>query len=315
MTTSTHGSSALERPHEPAQDASWQESAVLVWWDERHGIGGFHRIGQAVHRGQGNLWCGVATTAGHSFRRNIESVPLTSTDRSERGLSVAGQTFAYDGQLHLLYTEPDVDISLDVEDQYPLIRVLDHAHDHVAHTVAHDHLEASGTIRGTVRLGSEMWEIEGLCHRDRSWGPRDWGQIHTTRWVVGSCGPTLSFAVLTMIGRDGRAMKAGVVIEDGAIRSTTDLDVLTLMEDDGVSHRGGQVVLRFAEDELRLVCEPRVGWHFSQESYLSTDTLCTVLSDDGRTGFCDFELGNGRTTSQVHVAVRGQFRDGLQLPA
>jgi hypothetical protein len=66
----------------------------------------------------------------------------------------------------------------------------------------------------------------------------------------------------------------------------------------------------FADGELRLDCEAVGGWCFSKDSYVSTDTLCRFQTPDGRRGFCDFELGNGRTTAAIHESGINVAADG-----
>jgi hypothetical protein len=45
------------------------------------------------------------------------------------------------------------------------------------------HIDEVGTVKGTLRIGSETFDIDGRGSKDHSWGVRDWGKPRGWRWV------------------------------------------------------------------------------------------------------------------------------------
>ncbi len=43
------------------------------------------------------------------------------------------------------------------------------------------HFEQSGIVTGTVKIGGARFQVKGLGHRDKSWGPRNW---HIDSWFA-----------------------------------------------------------------------------------------------------------------------------------
>ncbi len=309
---------AVELAHTPGPQINWQESIFLAWWDDQHGIGGVHRIGHVINQGAANLWCGFFTSKGHCYRRNVEMLPLAEGDRLQPIFRAGIQTFSYEDCFRLRVEDNDVHADLKFEDFYPPDEVFQHSkRTAVEANVCADHNESTGWLRGRLRMGNDEFEINALAHRDHSWGPRDWYNINAHRWVAGSCGPDLSFTIAIMAGNDGDALYAAYVNENGRVRKTTDFDIVTYMEWDAVSNRGGQVELRFEDgSKLNLDCEPvGPGFVFTKDEYIAHDCLCRVTTADGRIGFCDFEVSNGRRNTRLPASARGINRDGLKLPA
>lgn len=44
--------------------------------------------------------------------------------------------------------------------------------------------EQTGTIAGSIEVGGRTIALEGMAHRDHSWGNRDWGVPHHWKWFV-----------------------------------------------------------------------------------------------------------------------------------
>jgi ribosomal protein L35AE/L33A len=48
---------------------------------------------------------------------------------------------------------------------------------------ADERLEQGGTGKGTIVLDGQSLEFDGFCHRDHSWGARDWGSCYHYKWL------------------------------------------------------------------------------------------------------------------------------------
>ena len=94
----------------------------------------------------------------------------------------------------------------------------------------------------------------------------------------------LAFGSMIWVAPDGSMSRGGYVVEDGTVRLADSADVVTWLEADGVSHRGGELMLTFGDDELRFVCRAIDGWLNEHHDVAWVDELCEV-THDGRTGY------------------------------
>ena len=121
---------------------------------------------------------------------------------------------------------------------------------------AKHHYETSGGVRGTAVLQGRTYEIDGMCHRDHSWGVRRWDSVLLShRWVSGTIGPELSFGSMAWHAVDNSVVKIGYVVRDGELTLATGIDVVTHLELDGITHRGGEITWTLADgSSLHAVC-------------------------------------------------------------
>jgi hypothetical protein len=306
-----------ELPAVPEPDQWWQDSAFVVWYAEGAGIGGSFRIGHEPNLGNGNatLWFGLVTDNGRRFRRNTIN-PLGNDDRRERGFAALGGRYeiCYDDRVRLRVRDDVCTADLEIADFYPRTDFFPKAAGSLVEEFASSHFETSGRITGTVLLDGQTYEADGLCHRDRSWGVRRWGDVLLNhRWLAGTVGPELSFGSIAWNGIDGSLRQFGYVVRDGEVTHAQEVDIVVEMEADGLTCRGGRSTLRFGDgDELIANSRPVDGLLFEQHGLASIDGIGPV-SVGGRRGFCDLEIStNPRAgTGPVLTAVRAAHVDGL----
>src|SRR5919197_875284 len=89
--------------------------------------------------------------------------------------------------------DEDCQLDLAVEDFYPRTDFFPPDAGTLVDDFASSHYETSGRVTGTVVLGGVTYEVDGLGHRDHSWGTRRWDTLLNHRWVPGTFGPDLSF--------------------------------------------------------------------------------------------------------------------------
>lgn len=302
MITEAEQRLAMELAHDPDPGVEdWQESLVFVWYDDVNGIGGMHRVGHTPNRGTSNVWCGIWTADGAWYRRDDHDLPLHDEDREPPIFRAGAQTFRFDERMHVDVVDDDVEIALVFDDFISPDNVWLHTdRTSIEAQTVPNHLEASGRVSGRVRIGGKEWTVDALAQRDHSWGSRDWNQVGAHRWVVGTCGPGLCYSLILMVGRDGRKMTAATVTTDGLVRRSKDVEIVTLLDFDGLDGRGGWAIVRFDDgSELRLDCEAVGGWTFTMDDYTETDLLCRVTASTGHVGFCDFEYSNRREVTDV----------------
>jgi hypothetical protein len=312
-----------ERPHQRGSDPWWQESVFFSWWAEEAGVGGVFRLGHEPNKGLANVWLGLVTSEGRRFRFCESELPLTDADRGRTGVSahLGGDRLCWagpvDGKLGWTIRHPDCDANVEIEDFYPMTNLWRlRTGTSLADEFAPEHWEASGRVIGSVRLGDREYQVDGLCHRDHSWGLRKWDSLRSHRWVAGTFGPDLSFALVTWHSTDNVLFSGGYIFRDGEIIRADMVDPVAYLLPDGISIRGGRAEWTLENDtKLSIDCDAVDGVLFTHREVTESDTICRVVDQTGRKGFCDFEMTNnlrdGR--SPVNIAVGAALEAGLSM--
>lgn len=303
-----------EYTHPIGADPWWQESVFVTWWDQKAGVGGFHRIGHEPHAAGGasaTSWVGIFTRDGLRYRQHVNA-PLRESDRGKNYFRVGDKyEMKFDGKALWTIEESDCQMRLEAEDYTPRFDLFG-AGGTVTKDFAPGHFEAGGPIRGTLKLGDRSFVIDGVCYRDHSWGRRDWKTLLSHRWIAGSCGPELTFNAASWHGTDGSLRTFGIIARNGVV-SHAEVDIVVFMEIDACTHRGGILTLRLADGE-EIVLRPKVvdGALTLHNNIACIDQLCLV-EYQGRQGFCDFEIStNPRAGSaDIKALVRATMQSGL----
>lgn len=304
--------------HEADADPWWQESVVLTFWDEQAGLGALFRVGHEVGQGTSTVWLGAVTDGGTRYRWYRGALPLSDADRARDGVRVgeAGvDVVLADGVLRWRISRPEFECDVAVTDFYAMTNLWHlGAETSLAKEFAPEHWEASGRVTGTVRLGDRRYDIDGLHHRDHSWGTRRWNTIRTHRWVAGTVGPDLSFMGLSWLAHDGSLVTEGFVNRDGKTTPARAVDVLAYVDIDGQSCRGGRVRMDLTDGtEVAFEADGIDGLLNLHRNVACVDTISRVRLADGRSGFCDFETTHNSRGGEepVTVMVGAAMDDGL----
>src|SRR3954470_8154546 len=219
---------ADEQLHEPGADEHWQESYYFNWAD---------REGRSF---------GLARWGINPASRKIDGVLLTMRDGqpefiypaggldmgdhehppAEFGLRAKGLSFTMREPLarwHIgLAGRDTIDLTWtafhDAHDYHDGLRALGAADEDLA--LAPAHFEQCGEVRGEVRLAGKAYEIEGLGHRDKSWGARDWNAITGWEWLSAQFGEDLAFNATVWYPPDSEeTIPGGFVTRDGENRA------------------------------------------------------------------------------------------------
>ena len=308
-----------EGSHEPAtNDPDWQESVFVHWYDREAGVGGVSRIGHEPNRpggGRSALQCFVATVDGIRFRRNDFELPFEAAS-TPRGFRSGGSQWHVDGGApRLVIDEPGVHVDLVMDNFYPLTDFFPPSSS-TAQDFAKDHYETSGGIRGTARIDGRSFDVNGMYHRDHSWGVRKTMTLKSHRWISGTFGPDLSFGSILWHAADESLVKVGYLVRDGEISYAADVDALTYLEPDGLTHRGGQVRWSMPSGEqLELRAEQMDAVVAQLHNVYYIDSICAVRypDDPDRWGMCDFEVSNNARlgTAPIATAISATLADGI----
>lgn len=285
-----------EGPHPQINDEWWQESVTLIWWDQQHGIGGFHRIGHEPNYQKGPyVYLTNSVFFPHKVYRRSEFIPMQPGDEIENGFGGGDGhcTFQFiNNQAIWTLNDSDVSLELAATDYHCAVDVWPKSGE-LGKDVAPEHMEVASGVKGTVSLQGKTYDIDGIAFRDHGWGIRHWEKIMVYRWVVGVFDENLTVFAMNFLSPDGTLSKFGVVYRDGQFICCSDVDIATYIEADGFTHRGGRVTLTLATDEImEIECAAmQKGTVNSHHGSVWLDTFCKMTYGD-KVGFCDFEIAN-----------------------
>lgn len=293
---------SMDKPHTPSAGEFWQESDCYWFYDRQQGIGGFHRIGQKPSKGTGQLTLFVFKEGGERFVLSAgdgTELQLTADARQETKQVVGTHSAEALGQgrMRFVWSEKQCTGELEFYECFHEPRDWSksgHSDDFMSHINADGHLECSGKLRGTIKLGADTFAIDALCHRDRSWGNRDTSRasMHRYRMFSGTVGPELSFASFLLDLKGGPKMVAGFVVRNGVDLDVRDLRVMTTFDSDGITPLAAQAVLTLETgEEIRIESTSVQGFltPVPEAGCASQDHIST-FTYEGKTGFVDLEL-------------------------
>jgi hypothetical protein len=308
-----------EGSHEAGtDDPDWQESVFVHWYDRAAGVGGVSRIGHEPNRpggGRSALQCFVAAADGTRFRRNDFQLPYEEAT-TPRGFRSGGSHWDVDsGKPRLRIDESGVDVDLVMDNFYALTDFFPPSSS-MAQDFAKDHYETSGRIRGTVRIDGRHYDVDGMYHRDHSWGLRKTMTLKSHRWISGTFGPDLSFGSILWHASDESLVKVGYLVRDGQVMYAAEVDAVTFLEPDGLTHRGGEVRWRMPDGEvLELRAEQMDAVVAQLHNVYYIDSICEVRlpGAEDRYGVCDFEVSNNARmgTAPIGLALNAALAQGL----
>ena len=284
-----------EGSHRVGSDDWWQESVFLLWYDLAARVGGMHRIGHEPHLNGGSVILYNYLFAGEgTVYKNTQVMPMRTEDTFATGFG-GGPTCRYEHVRKpvLVFEDQYVAGQLEFEDNHLPIDVFPESAGTLADDFAKNHYEVSGRVRGTVRVGEKSYAIDALGYRDHSWGVRVWRSLLTHRWVAGVIDSSLSFCAMSWLGANGTLRKFGYVRQGQRVINASEVDILTAIEVDGITHRGGTVNMTLVNGQTwQIVATPLAkGIASFHHDVVCYDTLCQATIGD-RVGICDFETSN-----------------------
>lgn len=198
-----------DRVHEPGTDRRWRESYYFSFFDERHGIGGFTSIGKRAATGNsGSINVIWGPERESLVASEYDSFATLDDDHRVAGLSYrARESFgvweiAFDGTLNRggSGVECDPDAAGGVVPVRYELAFTPGAPPYVYRRSPEwselftGHVDEVGTVRGTVTVGDQTYDIDARGGKDHSWGVRNWFAPRAWRWfdLVSESGPELT---------------------------------------------------------------------------------------------------------------------------
>ena len=246
-----------EYTHEPDAAENYNESMYLNAFDLGQEVGGWFRLGNRVNQGYAELSVCVylpGDRVGFTFARpSIE----TNEKMDAGGLSIeVVEPFQhlkvrYQGTVCLL-DEPrqmadprtafkdnpwvECEVDLDYRGWSPMYGGKPQYEDGTELEIdpetsfAKAHYEQHCRVTGSIRVGDEVLDIDGLGLRDKSWGPRHWQAIEWYRWIPLTFAPdaTPQAMMISIVG----GKPGGMVLERGEYHLIRDCTIESDWDED-----------------------------------------------------------------------------------
>jgi hypothetical protein len=280
-------------------------------------VGGYHRIGHQVGHPDGpRIELSNNFFSSDRVLKQSESLVLREEDRRPLGFGSGDGTVAFEFDDHAVWTfrQEEVSGELHVRDTHAPVDMYP-KRGQVAERFAPDHLEAAGAVTGELTFDGRTYQVNGLAVRDHGWGVRYWEEFLAHRWVAANFGPEATVYAVSVLGTSGRIVDFGCVIRGDKLTYASEIDIITYLERDGLTHRGGHVRMVLADGEIvemeaEVLQKGAVSWMAQRMAV--NDTVCRVTWGD-RVGICDFEISNNATAGGTEpiCAINGFVRDGL----
>jgi hypothetical protein len=248
-----------EFTHEPDPVPNYNESMYLNGFDLDAELGGWFRLGNRVNEGYAEMSVCLYLPGGRvGFMYDRPRIE-TNDAMAAGGLEIAvvepfeHLTVAYDGKVcvldrpadmadprHAFRHNPIVDceVRLDVRGVSPMFGGRPEYDDgtpvetDAATSFAKAHYEQHTAVTGTIRVGDEAIELEGLGLRDKSWGPRYWQAISWYRWLPMVFTPEFAM-MLSIVDNAGSQRRGGMVLDGDEYHVIRECQVESDYDDDG----------------------------------------------------------------------------------
>lgn len=186
------------------------------------------------------------------------------------------------------FFDGELDLSLRFEGVHAPFSYHDNA-DGLRSWVAHDRYEQSGRTSGRLRLRGREIVIDGMGHRDHSWGTRDWNYFQHWKWINAAT-PDGSLTLHCMLTDAlGERLTNGYVNRGGRVARLVRADVTSEL-DTAMLHR--RVTGTFVDETgaaLALDAQHAAAWSMPiQHLFLNEVAMTATLDGRPATGHVEF---------------------------
>ena len=310
-----------EVPHPIGTSEWWNESVWLHFLDARSGVNGIMRIGHEPNWQGGStaIWTLVQTP--NWLYKKDGLYPLRDGDRPANGFKSHGtHSFTFDGKdCCWTVNDGDFEAKLRIEDYHAPLSFWPKGSE--MESIAPNHTEGPGKVSGAIVIKGEEFKLtDALGYRDHSWGDRFWNDLRAHRWVGTNFGPDFNCNAIIWLNHHNDLGRYGYVRRGDTIYVASEVDIITHMEPDGITHRGG--VCRYllpTGEKIEIHCTPAHKALISRHHTLAlNDTICVAKYGDGvdqRVGATCFESNNnlqaGAMVPLQKGVVRGVVDNGI----
>jgi hypothetical protein len=247
-----------DHPHARGSEPAWSESTYFNFHDPSSGLAGFTRIGFRPNEGTADSTLFLFLPGGGAVavlsKESSSEIPAEArvggvahllgdelkrwrVTCQEKGLGVA-----HAGFVDITGDVPSVGAVLSVRADLDFTAVMppfgtsgrnrrSADAEASAAAVAAGHFEQACRVRGSVKIGDALFDVDGLGLRDRSWGPRDWSAPWGWRWFSMPFSDDFAIGVHSVLF-PGREVQAGWAWRDGRTIKMTGFTLDTTYEGD-----------------------------------------------------------------------------------
>lgn len=168
--------------HRPTSAENFSESKWFSFYDSTHDLWISSRIGLEVNRKRANRWLVVAVDGKIALADLRSDLPLPSENWDD--ICVGGLHYRTVRTMHgyaISYRGPELEFNVLWEAETPIFDYRECA-EPLPPSLAAEHYEQSGTIRGSFHLDGRTLQLNGTGHRDHSWGVRQWEGFRS--WIA-----------------------------------------------------------------------------------------------------------------------------------
>ncbi|MGD9601331.1 MAG: hypothetical protein AB7O21_09630 [Gammaproteobacteria bacterium] len=237
-----------EFPHTPTAERHFNESVYVNAFDHARRWGGWMRLGNRPNEGYAELAVCLYLADGRIACQFRRPAIADNTRFSAGGLAVQvdaplrALTMRYTGDLMIVrdpavFRDPKAlfacpTVPADVEWRHEAASPVHgglpvHAEQETLYgrDFSLGHFNQHTTVHGRLRLGAEVFTLEGLGWRDHSWGPRLWQNILFDRLYMANFDARHGLMLLKIANGNGVVRRGGVLQVDGDYEEITDLDL------------------------------------------------------------------------------------------
>jgi hypothetical protein len=239
---------ADEGLHAPGDQINWNESRYVDFWDPASHVGGWFRIGARPNARYAEMSACVFLPDGRvafAFdRAEIEANALAAGGQAWEIVEPWRTTgVRFDGAMSILrdpwvLTDPkrafassprrqaEVALTATVagleatmgqdQDQHHMIFLPGQADFHYQHMAR---------VTGSIRLGDEVFEVDGRGAKDHSWGPRNWHAKIYLRWLICCIDDDTGFMLTRAVGPTAQT-RSGFVLAGGRFSVVDGFDMI-----------------------------------------------------------------------------------------
>ena len=234
-----------EYTHDPEPVSNYNESMYFHAFDKKQSLGTWVRIGNRPNEGHSEVTCCVYMPDG-----TVAFMYSRSKITDNKALKAGGMEFeviepfkhfsaTYSGEVLLLknpfeMADPGTafkknprlpcNILLNISGLSPMfggeiVKADGSPWDLDSETaVFRGHTEQHVSAEGSIKVGDQLFNIDGFGYRDKSWGPRHWQSFYWYKWLPVTFGPDFGIVVSIMGRPDDKPFINGNVFSEGRLR-------------------------------------------------------------------------------------------------
>jgi hypothetical protein len=211
--------------HEFGDHAEWNESFYFNFYDRSKDVCGFMRIGLKPNKNEKSVFCFFMLPDG-SIVGLKGGLPYTGPDLTVNGLTFTRiepekrWKLTFDGLMAKMANPPapvKASFSLDftaLNDIFDYRACVSGHKEEISKSVASEHLEQFGRVKGVLKVEDKEYTIDGLGERDHSWGIREWTAPKMWIWLTCQFSETAALNVTKLAVEQGE-VDAGFIHLDG----------------------------------------------------------------------------------------------------